>query len=56
MMFDAELPQAKDSPRRIVLELTNICNLHCSYCLRDDEARDPSRFAAATGLARGPPA
>jgi MoaA/NifB/PqqE/SkfB family radical SAM enzyme len=38
MMFDAELPQADDAPRRIVIELTNICNLHCSYCLRDDEA------------------
>jgi MoaA/NifB/PqqE/SkfB family radical SAM enzyme len=38
MMPDAELPQPNDSPRRIVIELTNICNLHCSYCLRDDEA------------------
>lgn len=38
MIFDAELPQPDDSPRRIVIELTNICNLHCSYCLRDDEA------------------
>jgi sulfatase maturation enzyme AslB (radical SAM superfamily) len=37
-MLDAELPQPGDSPRRIVIELTNICNLHCSYCLRDDEA------------------
>ena len=25
-------------PKRITLELTNICNLHCSYCLRDEEA------------------
>lgn len=38
MILDAELPQADGSPRRIVIELTNICNLHCSYCLRDDEA------------------
>jgi len=38
MILDAELPQADSSPRRIVIELTNICNLHCSYCLRDDEA------------------
>ena len=38
MMLDAELPQPADSPRRIVIELTNICNLHCSYCLRDEEA------------------
>ncbi|HEU4887222.1 MAG TPA: radical SAM protein [Thermoanaerobaculia bacterium] len=37
-MLDAELPQPGDSPRRIVIELTNICNLHCSYCLRDEEA------------------
>lgn len=25
-------------PRRITVELTNICNLHCSYCLRDEDA------------------
>src|SRR5688572_5767978 len=24
--------------RRLSIELTNICNLHCSYCLRDEEA------------------
>ena len=24
--------------RRLSVELTNICNLHCSYCLRDEEA------------------
>jgi MoaA/NifB/PqqE/SkfB family radical SAM enzyme len=46
MIFDAELPRPADAPRRIVIELTNICNLHCSYCLRDDEAlyRTPARF------------
>ena len=38
MTFDSELPQPAAAPRRIVIELTNICNLHCSYCLRDDEA------------------
>ena len=38
MILDAELPQSADTPRRIVIELTNICNLHCSYCLRDEEA------------------
>jgi sulfatase maturation enzyme AslB (radical SAM superfamily) len=27
-----------DDPQRISIELTNICNLHCSYCFRDDEA------------------
>ena len=25
-------------PRRLSVELTNICNLHCSYCLRDEDA------------------
>src|SRR5215468_11380161 len=24
-------------PRRITVELANICNLHCSYCFRSDE-------------------
>ena len=24
---------------RLIVELTNICNLHCSYCLRDEDAR-----------------
>jgi MoaA/NifB/PqqE/SkfB family radical SAM enzyme len=24
--------------RRLTVELTNVCNLHCSYCLRDDDA------------------
>jgi sulfatase maturation enzyme AslB (radical SAM superfamily) len=38
MMLDVELPQPDASLRRIVIELTNICNLHCSYCLRDEEA------------------
>ena len=33
-------------PKRIVVELTNICNLHCSYCLRDDDAlyHQPANF------------
>lgn len=30
-------------PRRLSIELTNICNLHCSYCLRDEEALYNSR-------------
>jgi len=25
-------------PRRLIVELTNVCNLHCSYCLRDEDA------------------
>ena len=32
--------------KRIVVELTNICNLHCSYCLRDEDAlyHTPAKF------------
>jgi MoaA/NifB/PqqE/SkfB family radical SAM enzyme len=30
--------------RRLTVELTNFCNLHCSYCVRDDDAlhHDPA--------------
>jgi len=54
MILDAELPHPGDSPRRIVVELTNICNLHCSYCLRDDEAlyQTPARFFSIDLLRR----
>ncbi len=34
-------------PPRLSVELTDICNLHCSYCLRDDEAlyrKSPNYF------------
>lgn len=33
-------------PPRLTVELTNICNLHCSYCLRDEDAlyHDPANF------------
>jgi len=33
-------------PKRITVELTNICNLHCSYCLRDEDAlyHTPANF------------
>jgi len=31
--------RARDyGPPRLIVELTNICNLHCSYCLRDEDA------------------
>ena len=32
--------------RRLSVELTNICNLHCSYCLRDEDAlyHTPANF------------
>ena len=32
-----EVPQRPDSVR-LTVELTNICNLHCSYCMRDEDA------------------
>lgn len=35
------LPEEESSdygPRRVIVELTNVCNLHCSYCLRDEDA------------------
>ena len=33
-------------PKRLIVELTNICNLHCSYCLRDEDAlyHTPANF------------
>jgi MoaA/NifB/PqqE/SkfB family radical SAM enzyme len=41
-------------PARLVVELTNRCNLRCSYCVRDEGAlhRDPARFFPATLLRR----
>ena len=32
------IPSRDLGPRRLTVELTNTCNLHCSYCLRDDDA------------------
>ncbi|HEY6804534.1 MAG TPA: radical SAM protein [Pyrinomonadaceae bacterium] len=34
--------------KRLSVELTNICNLHCSYCLRDEDAlyHTPANFFA----------
>src|SRR2546423_1294527 len=35
----AEGRRARDyGPQRLIVELTNICNLHCAYCLRDEDA------------------
>jgi MoaA/NifB/PqqE/SkfB family radical SAM enzyme len=33
-------------PPRLIVELTNICNLHCSYCLRDEDDlyHSPAKF------------
>ena len=41
-------------PRRLTVELTNICNLHCSYCLRDEDAlyHSPANFLSADLFAR----
>src|SRR5947209_1260050 len=39
--------RARDyGPPRLIVELTNICNLHCSYCLRDEDAlyHTPTNF------------
>jgi MoaA/NifB/PqqE/SkfB family radical SAM enzyme len=30
--------QPADDPVRLTVELTNVCNLHCSYCMRDEDA------------------
>ena len=40
--------------RHISLELTNICNLHCSYCARDDDAlyHAPANFFSVELLRR----
>ena len=35
--------EARYGSRRLTLELGNICNLHCSYCLRDEDALYHSR-------------
>ncbi len=32
------IPTRDYGPRRLTVELTNSCNLHCSYCLRDEDA------------------
>lgn len=39
-------PGVDYGPRRLSIELTNICNLHCSYCLRDEDAlyHTPANF------------
>jgi MoaA/NifB/PqqE/SkfB family radical SAM enzyme len=33
-------------PPRLIVELTNICNLHCAYCLRDEDSlyHTPANF------------
>lgn len=48
-------PQSADyGPRRLTVELTNVCNLHCSYCLRDEDAlyHNPANFLPVDLFAR----
>lgn len=37
---------ARYHPRRLTVELASVCNLHCAYCLRDEDAlyNDPAKF------------
>lgn len=41
-------------PRRLTVELTNVCNLHCGYCLRDEDAlyHSPAHFLPVDLLSR----
>lgn len=41
-------------PSRLIVELTNICNLHCTYCLRDQDAlyHTPANFFSVKLLRR----
>ena len=41
-------------PPRLIVELTNTCNLHCSYCLRDEDAlyHTPAKFFSVDLLRR----
>src|SRR3989442_1619732 len=41
-------------PRRLTVELANVCNLHCSYCLRDEDAlyHNPAKFLPVDLFAR----
>jgi MoaA/NifB/PqqE/SkfB family radical SAM enzyme len=51
----SEKPTYPDyGPRRLTVELTNICNLHCSYCLRDEDAlyHTPAQFFPVELFAR----
>jgi MoaA/NifB/PqqE/SkfB family radical SAM enzyme len=42
------------NPPRLTVELTNVCNLHCSYCLRDEDAlyHSPATFLPVDLFAR----
>lgn len=47
-MSEENVNSSDYGPRRLTIELTNICNLHCSYCLRDEDAlyHTPANFLA----------
>lgn len=47
-MHEGELDKRNFGQRRLSVELTNICNLHCGYCLRDEAAlyHSPANFFA----------
>ena len=53
-MPSASTSESEYGPRRLTVELTNVCNLHCSYCLRDDDAlhHQPARFLPIETFAR----
>lgn len=46
MSDKAQLGGGDYGAQRLSIELTNVCNLHCSYCLRDEDAlyHQPARF------------
>jgi sulfatase maturation enzyme AslB (radical SAM superfamily) len=48
------MPGGDFGSRRLSIELTNICNLHCSYCLRDEDAlyHSPANFLSPEFLER----
>jgi len=48
------MPGGDFGSRRLSIELTNICNLHCSYCLRDEDAlyHSPANFISPEFLER----
>lgn len=48
------MPDGDFGSRRLSVELTNICNLHCSYCLRDEDAlyHSPANFLSPEFLER----
>lgn len=54
MAIPAAASTVQHELKHISLELTNICNLHCSYCARDDDAlyHTPANFFSVELLRR----